>query len=152
MTVCKVMPSSTGFYLILLVYFFSLFIEGFHLDPLPEPLGSYMSGKNYNLFIKQEGVCFINAMHFYCSRWQNVFQITSVYTTAKTKNKTKYKKRQTNKTKSASAGTRWPEVTLLSEPSFVYWIAVQKRRFSLNHFKSLKSLQLELVSFCQSGF
>ena len=153
MTVCEVMPSSTSFYLILLVYFFSLFIEGFHLDPLPEPLGSYMSGKNYNLFIKQEGVCFINAMHFYCSRWQNVFQITSVYTTAKTKNRTKYKKkRQTNKTKSESAGTRWPEVTLLSEPSFVYWIAVQKRRFSLNHFKSLKSLQLELVSFCQSGF
>lgn len=62
------MPSSTSFYLILLVYFFSLFIEGFHLDPLPEPLGSYMSGKNYNLFIKQEGVCFINAMHFYCPR------------------------------------------------------------------------------------
>ena len=93
MTVCKVMPSSTGFYLILLVHFFSLFIEGFHLDPLPEPLGSYMSGKNYNLFIKQEGVCFINSMHFYCSRWQNVFQITSVYTTAKTKNKTKYKKK-----------------------------------------------------------
>ena len=93
MTVCEVMRSSTSFYLILLVYFFSLFIEGFHLDPLPEPLGSYMSGKNYNLFIKQEGVCFIYAMHVYCSRWQNVFQITSVYTTAKTKNKTKYKKK-----------------------------------------------------------
>lgn len=73
MTVCEVMPSSTSFYLILLVYFFSLFIEGFHLDPLPEPLGSYMSGKNYILFIKQEGVCFINAMHFFCPRWQNVF-------------------------------------------------------------------------------
>ena len=93
------MPSSTGFYLILLVYFFSLFIEGFHLDPLPEPLGSYMSGKNYNLFIKQEGVCFINAMHFYCSRWQNVFQITSVYTTAKTKNKSKYKTKKGKQTK-----------------------------------------------------
>ena len=99
MTVCKVMPSSTGFYLILLVYFFSLFIEGFHLDPLPEPLGSYMSGKNYNLFIKQEGVCFINSMHFYCSRWQNVFQITSVYTTAKTKNKSKYKTKKGKQTK-----------------------------------------------------
>ena len=66
------MPSSTSFYLILLVYFFSLFIEGFHLDPLPEPLGSYMSGKNYNLFIKQEGVCFINAMHFYWAIPENI--------------------------------------------------------------------------------
>ena len=44
-----------------------------------------MSGKNYDLFIKQEGVCFINALHFYCPRWQDVFQITSAYTTAKTK-------------------------------------------------------------------
>ena len=49
--------------------------------------------------IKQEGVCFINAMHFYCSRWQNVFQITSVYTTAKTKNKTKYKTKKGKQTK-----------------------------------------------------
>lgn len=74
------------------------------------------------------------------------------YSQNKKQDQIQKKKRQTNKRKSGSAGTRWPEVTLLSEPPFVYLIAVQKRRFSLNHFKSLKSLQLELVSFCQSGF
>ena len=88
MTVCKVMPSSTGFYLILLVYFFSLFIEGFHLDPLPEPLGSYMSGKNYCLSNKKESVLLMPCI-FIALDDKMFFKITSIYTTAKTKKQDK---------------------------------------------------------------
>ena len=88
MTVCEVMRSSTSFYLILLVYFFSLFIEGFHLDPLPEPLGSYMSGKNYCLSNKKESVLLMPCI-FIALDDKMFFKINSIYTTAKTKKQDK---------------------------------------------------------------
>ena len=78
------------------VFFFSLFIEGFHLDPLPEPLGSYMSGKNYCLSNKKESFLLMPCI-FIALDDKMFFKITSVYTTAKTKDKTKYKKTTTNK-------------------------------------------------------
>ena len=90
MTVCEVMPSSTSFYLILLFFFSSLFIEGFHLDPLPEPLGSYMSGKNYCLSNKKESVLLMPCI-FIAPDDKMFFKITSVYTTSKTNKQDKKK-------------------------------------------------------------
>ena len=95
--------SSLGFYFILFFFFSSLFIEGFHLDPLPEPLGSYMSGKNYCLSKKKESVILMPCI-FIAPNDKMIFKIASIYASAK--QKTRQIKEKKKRRKSESAGIR----------------------------------------------